>query len=173
MTKGLGETVTSDFEIRPPRPDEYAAAGAVTVEAYEVDGHLDGDVGYDKELRDIARRAELAEVLIAVDGKGDVLGTVTIVASGSRYAEISRDGELEFRMLAVTPKARGRGVGEALTRAVLDRAKTLGLARVVLSSLADMRSAHRLYERLGFTRLPERDWRPFPDISLIAYAIDV
>ncbi len=163
----------SDFEIRPPQPDEHAAAGAVTVEAYEVDGHLAGDVGYDKELRDVARRVELAEVLVAVDALGDVLGTVTIVRPGSEYAEISRDGELEFRMLAVTPKARGRGVGEALTRAVLDRARALGLSRVVLSSLDGMRSAHRLYERLGFTRLTERDWRPFPHITLIAYEIEL
>jgi hypothetical protein len=43
----------------------------------------------------------------------------------------------------------------------------------VLSSLDSMRSAHRLYERLGFARLAERDWRPFPHISLIAYQIDL
>ncbi|UOZ10627.1 GNAT family N-acetyltransferase [Amycolatopsis sp. WQ 127309] len=162
-----------DVEIRPPRPEEYAAAGEVTVQAYDVDGHLAGDVGYDAVLRDVARRVELAEVLVAVGEAGDVLGCVTIVRPGSAYAEISRPGELEFRMLAVAPSARGRRVGEALTRAVLDRARTLGLRRVVLSSLDGMRSAHRLYERLGFTRLPERDWRPFPHISLVAYQIDV
>jgi len=163
----------SDVEIRPPRPEEYAAAGEVTVRAYDVDGHLAGDVGYDAQLRDIARRVELAEVLVAVDAAGEVLGTVTIVRPGSPYAEISRPGELEFRMLAVAPSARGRGIGEALTRAVLDRARALGIRQVVLSSLDGMRSAHRLYERLGFERLPERDWRPYPHISLIAYRIDV
>lgn len=162
-----------DVEIRPPRPEEYAAAGEVTVLAYDVDGHLAGDVGYDAQLRDIARRAEEAEVLVAVDDTGEVLGTVTVVLPGSPYAEISRPGELEFRMLAVAPSARGRGIGEALTRAVLDRARTLGIGKVVLSSLDGMRSAHRLYERLGFARLAERDWRPFPHISLIAYQIDV
>jgi ribosomal protein S18 acetylase RimI-like enzyme len=163
----------SDVEIRPPRPEEYGAAGEVTVQAYDVDGHLAGDVGYDAQLRDIARRVELAEVLVAVGGAGEVLGCVTIVRPGSAYAEISRVGELEFRMLAVAPSARGRGVGEALTKAVLDRARTSGLRKVVLSSLAGMHSAHRLYERLGFIRLPERDWRPFPHITLIAYQIDV
>lgn len=163
----------SDVEIRPPRPEEYAAAGEVTVQAYDVDGHLAGDVGYDAELRDIARRVELAEVLVAVDAAGEVLGTVTVVQPGSPYAEISRPGELEFRMLAVAPSARGRGIGEALTRAVLDRARALGIRKVVLSSLEGMRSAHRLYDRLGFARLAERDWRPYPHISLIAYRIDV
>jgi ribosomal protein S18 acetylase RimI-like enzyme len=162
-----------EVEIRPPRPEEYAAAGEVTVQAYDADGHLAGDVGYDAKLRDVASRVELAEVLVAVDAAGEVIGTVTVVQAGSAYAEISRPGELEFRMLAVAPSARGHGVGEALTRAVLDRARTLGTRKVVLSSAEEMRSAHRLYERLGFERLAERDWRPFPHISLIAYQIDV
>ncbi|QKV75586.1 GNAT family N-acetyltransferase [Amycolatopsis sp. Hca4] len=163
----------SDVEIRPPRPEEYAPAGEVTVLAYEADGHLADDVGYDATLRDVARRAEEAEVLVAVDGTGKVVGTVTIVLPGSEFAEISRPGELEFRMLAVAPSARGRGIGEALINAVFERARALGLRKVVLSSLERMRSAHRLYERLGFTRLAERDWRPFPHITLIAYQIDV
>ncbi|MET8998077.1 GNAT family N-acetyltransferase [Amycolatopsis sp. NPDC004169] len=163
----------SDVEIRPPRPEEYALAGEVTVLAYEADGHLADDVGYDATLRDVARRAEEAEVLVAVDGTGKVVGTVTIVLPGSEFAEISRPGELEFRMLAVAPSARGRGIGEALINAVFERARALGLRKVVLSSLERMRSAHRLYERLGFTRLAERDWRPFPHITLIAYQIDV
>ncbi|WP_086846625.1 GNAT family N-acetyltransferase [Amycolatopsis kentuckyensis] len=162
-----------DVEIRPPRAEEYAAAGEVTVQAYEADGHLADDVGYDATLRDVARRAEAAEVLVAVDGAGLVVGTVTVVHPGSEYAEISRPGELEFRMLAVAPSARGRGIGEALIKAVFDRARALGLRKVVLSSLDRMHSAHRLYERLGFTRLAERDWRPYPHITLIAYQIDV
>jgi ribosomal protein S18 acetylase RimI-like enzyme len=162
-----------DIEIRPPRPDEYAAAGEVTVRAYEADGHLVDGNGYDAKLRDVARRVEDAEILVAVAVTGDVLGTVTIVRPGSAYAEISRPGELEFRMLAVAPSARGRGIGEALIRAVFDRAHALELRRVVLSSLDRMHSAHRLYERLGFARLAERDWRLVPDITLIAYQIDV
>jgi len=162
-----------DVEIRPPRPEEYAAAGEVTVLAYEADGHLADDVGYDVTLRDVARRVEEAEVLVAVDRAGEVVGTVTVVRPGSGYAEVSRPGELEFRMLAVAPSARGRGVGEALVMAVFERARARGLRKVVLSSLDRMHSAHRLYERLGFTRLAERDWRPFPHIALIAYQIDL
>ncbi|MEU5261323.1 GNAT family N-acetyltransferase [Amycolatopsis sp. NPDC021455] len=163
----------SDVEIRPPRPEEYAAAGEVTVRAYAVDGHLVAGIGYDVELRDVARRVRQAEVLVAVDETGEVLGTVTVVRPESDYAEVSRPGELEFRMLAVAPSARGRGIGEALTRAVLDRARALGAHRVVLSSQEGMRSAHRLYERLGFTRLAERDWQVLPHVTLIAYQIDV
>jgi hypothetical protein len=36
-----------------------------------------------------------------------------------------------------------------------------------------MAAAHRLYERLGFTRLPERDWAPLPGVNLMAYWMPV
>ena len=34
-----------------------------------------------------------------------------------------------------------------------------------------MTSAHRVYERLGFTRLPDDDWSPEPGVSLLAYGM--
>mgnify|MGYP004634202519 FL=1 len=36
-----------------------------------------------------------------------------------------------------------------------------------------MTAAQRLYQRLGFTRLPERDWQPAPGIDLLVYAREV
>ena len=45
----------------------------------------------------------------------------------------------------------GEGIGEALTRHVIGRAREQGLRSVVLSSSTTMHAAHRLYERLGFT----------------------
>ncbi|MDT8915680.1 GNAT family N-acetyltransferase [Amycolatopsis sp. PS_44_ISF1] len=163
----------TDYEIRPPRSDEFAAVGEVTVEAYRLGGLLVADVGYEDELRDVSRRAAHTELLAAVAVSGQVLGSVAVVHPGTKYAEVSRPGELEFRMLAVASTARGRGIGEALTRAVLERARELGAGRVVLCSLESMRTAHRLYERIGFRRLPERDWEPFPGTALIAYGYDL
>ena len=46
-----------------------------------------------------------------------------------------------------------------------------GYAALVLSSATTMHAAHRLYERLGFTRLPDRDWSPAPHVSLVAYTL--
>ena len=68
------------------------------------------------------------------------------------------------------PAVRGRGVGELLVRECLDRARAAGKRRMVLSTDPRMVAAHRLYERRGFTRLPERDWSPLPGVSLMAYA---
>jgi ribosomal protein S18 acetylase RimI-like enzyme len=165
-----------DIVIRRARPAEYEAVGEITAQAYLGDGLLDfGESDeYLGELRDVAKRADAADVLVAVEGDR-VLGGVTFVPSGGPMAEIAREGEAEIRMLAVAKEARGRGVGGTLVRACVDRARaTDGCVRIVLSTQRTMHSAHRIYERLGFTRTPDRDWNPIPhldDIMLVAYGL--
>jgi ribosomal protein S18 acetylase RimI-like enzyme len=74
-------------------------------------------------------------------------------------------------MLGVRPDARGRGVGELLVRAAMARGTDDGAVRMVLSTQTEMTTAHRRYERLGFTRRPDLDWVPEQDhtVQLIAY----
>lgn len=165
-----------DFVIRQAACGDYETLGEITALAYLRGGLLDfGESdGYLAELRDVAKRAADAQVLVAAAGD-TVLGGVTFVPAGGPLADIARPGEAEIRMLAVAHAARGRGVGEALVRACVERARaTDGCRAVVLSTQRTMHSAHRIYERLGFVRTPERDWNPLPDlddISLLAYAL--
>ncbi len=165
-----------DIVIRPAREEEFSAVGELTARAYLDDGLLtfaECDPYLDR-LRDAGDRAAHAELLVAVDAAADeVLGSVTYAAPGSRYAEVAGAGEGEFRMLAVASAARRRGVAEALVRACLDRARRSGLERVVISSQQAMTTAHRLYGRLGFTRVPERDWEPIPGTALWAFAVEL
>ncbi|MEI5519979.1 GNAT family N-acetyltransferase [Streptomyces brasiliscabiei] len=165
-----------DITIRRALPDEYTTLGEITAQAYLGDGLLDfGESdAYLGELRDVAKRAAAADVLVALVDDG-VLGGVTFVPAGGPMADIARPGEAEIRMLAVAAEARGRGVGEALVRACVERARAVeGCARLVLSTQRSMHAAHRVYERLGFTRTPERDWNPIPDLldlTLITYEL--
>ncbi|MGW4165352.1 GNAT family N-acetyltransferase [Streptomyces chartreusis] len=165
-----------DIAIRQAEPDEFDALGEITAQAYLHDGLLDfGESDeYLGELRDVAKRAAAAEVLVAV-ADGRLLGGVTFVPSGGPMADIARSGEAEIRMLAVDRAGRGRGAGEALVRACVDRARaTKGCVRIVLSTQRTMHGAHRIYERLGFVRTPERDWNPIPqlvDITLLTYEL--
>jgi GNAT superfamily N-acetyltransferase len=158
--------------VRRARVEELDAVGELTVAAYVADG-MDLADSYVEVLADAARRAGDADLLVAVDADDRLLGTVTVCEPGTPWAEVSRPGELEFRMLAVTPAAQGRGVGERLIRAVLDRADERGVYRVVLCSSDYMHVAHRLYHRLGFTRLPCRDWQPVPGLQLLAFALEL
>jgi ribosomal protein S18 acetylase RimI-like enzyme len=159
----------------PSDAGEIAVVGALTVDAYLADGYLGGaEDGYVEHLLAAADRARDAELAVAVDeGSGAVLGTVTYCRAGTPWAEVSGDGEAEFRMLAVAPTARGRGVGEALATWCVDRARADGCHAVVLSTLPVMHAAHRIYQRLGFVRTPERDWYPQPDIQLITYQLEL
>ena len=54
--------------------------------------------------------------------------------------------------VVVDSGARGRGIGEALTRAMLARAREKQVRTLALTSNARREAANRLYQRLGFTR---------------------
>ena len=41
---------------------------------------------------------------------------------------------------------------------------------MVLSSLATMTAAHRIYGRLGYERDPMRDWSPVAGVELLAFS---
>jgi ribosomal protein S18 acetylase RimI-like enzyme len=174
VTAAVGQTLPMDILIRPALDSEIDAAGHLTAESFITDGHTSRGGTYEPRLRDGRDRAERAELLVALDpASGALLGSVTFAPPGSPYADLARGDEGEFRMLAVAPEARGRGAGEALVRACLDRARELGLRRVVMSTQPSMVHAHRIYERLGFVRTPERDWSPLPEVPLLTYAFEI
>jgi len=152
--------------VRYATAADLEQVGALTARAYVGDGLVHADHWYVGELRDAAARAVAGTVLVAVapaasrdTGSADrVLGTITLAAPGSPYAEVARDGELELRMLAVDPAARRSGVAQLLVVAALREAVGRGVRDVALSTLDSMHAAHRLYARLGFVARPERDW---------------
>ena len=160
-----------DVVVRPVRADEYEAVGELTVAAYTtIDGFAPGE-RYQGVLRDVAGRTETAEVIVAADGDGRIVGGVTFVPGLGPLAEFEGADESGMRMLAVDPAAQGRGVGAALLGHVVGATRRLGFAGVVCSSQPAMRAAHRVYDRFGFRRDPTRDWSPEPGIELIAFAL--
>jgi ribosomal protein S18 acetylase RimI-like enzyme len=161
------------MRIRRARAEDLAAVGEVTVAAYAEFGGADTD-GYVHHLRDAATRDREAELWVATPDDTDlVLGSVTICPPTSPWREIAREDEGEFRMLAVAPEARGQGVGSALLDHVIEHWRRLGVDVVVMSTLPQMSAAHRIYERAGFARLPERDWSPLEGVELIAYRLEL
>ncbi|KQV23794.1 MULTISPECIES: GNAT family N-acetyltransferase [unclassified Kitasatospora] len=161
-----------DLVIRRAVEADLEAVGAVTHEAFVGDGHSPADGPYAAQLLDARPRFEQAELLVAVDpADGRVLGCVTFAVGGTGFADIAEPSEGEIRMLAVGGAARGRGAGEALVRASIARSRELGLTGMAFSTRPSMTSAHRLYERLGFRRAPERDWDVRPGVRLLVYTM--
>lgn len=159
------------LEVRTALPTELVAIGDLTADTYIAEGYVNGaDGGYAATLRDAATRAEQALLLVAVVD-GALVGTVTLAFGGSGFAETAAPDEAVIRMLVTSPATRGQGVGNALVLACLDAAREAGCTVVRLSTQATMTAAHRVYERLGFTRTPADDWSPEPGVDLLTYAL--
>ncbi len=156
------------LSVRPVLPEEHLAVAELTAGVYVGDGYSNED--YEPALRDVASRVATATVLVATHGP-DLVGAVTVATRGGEWAEQAVHGEAVVRMLVVAPAARGAGAGGALLRACLDQARADGCTLVRLSSQENMQAAHRLYDRLGFTRTPSYDWAPIPGLQLRTYAL--
>ena len=154
--------------VEPAEPDDFPAIARLTIDVY-VGGELAGDA-YAAQLADVRGRASRSALLVVRDPDGRIVGSVALVLTGDFGEVTTSDQEAAFRMLVVDPDARGRGIGELLVTTCLDRARAVGKRRMVLSTDPRMTAAHRLYERMGFRRLPERDWSPMPGVELLVYA---
>ena len=163
------------MQIRPIRPEEHHELARITVDAYRRADTGDRSFlssDYEEELRDVPGRAAAAEVLVALDEAGTLLGGLTYIPPGPNPLSEHREPELaSIRMLAVDAGAQGRGVGRALTEAAMDRARAAGAPGMILHSTWVMTTAHRLYERLGWVRDPSLDWEPEPGVDLWGFRI--
>lgn len=63
--------------------------------------------------------------------------------------------DYELAKLAVSPEARGKGIGFLLCRAAVDKARVLGASRIFLESNTLLKPAIRTYKKLGFRELAE------------------
>lgn len=112
--------------------------------------------------------------LVAVREDDDaVLGATILLHPGSAFHQVAEPGEREFRLLAVHPDARGKGVGEALVQACVKGATTDRAEALVLWTRPTMIAAQRLYERLGFMRAPSRDEEDARDFTRLVYRLDL
>jgi ribosomal protein S18 acetylase RimI-like enzyme len=162
--------------IRLVRPQELDAVAQLTVDAYTHDYDL--SESYVRSLADVHDRARSDEVWVAEDTSTEtILGTVWTPRPGARISAVARDDELDFRLLAVAPDARGRGIGEALVSHVVGLGRIRGVKRVVMNTGSMMLPAQRLYTRLGFVRLPEREERievePGKFVDILAFGLDL
>jgi ribosomal protein S18 acetylase RimI-like enzyme len=92
-------------------------------------------------------------LLVARDGD-EVVGTLTLV-----LFPIPTGLRARIEDVVVDEAARGRGVGEALTREALRLADEAGARTVDLTSRLERGAAVRLYERVGFEERPSRLYR--------------
>lgn len=69
-----------------------------------------------------------------------------------------KDAEYGFEMakMAVSPKMQGKGIGELLGKAVIEKAKKEGAKKLYLESNTILKPAITLYQKLGFKKVAAR-----------------
>jgi GNAT-family acetyltransferase (TIGR03103 family) len=99
------------------------------------------------------RASRLLTYLLAVDaGDGHVLGVVTGVDHKTAFEDPESGSSMWA--LAVDPQVSVPGVGQALVRQLAEHYQARGCAYMDLSVMHDNSQAIRLYEKLGFERVP-------------------
>jgi DNA-binding MarR family transcriptional regulator/predicted GNAT family acetyltransferase len=66
------------------------------------------------------------------------------------------DETFELAKMAVSPSAKGKGIGYLLGKAVMDKAKEAGATKVYLESNTKLKPAIALYHKLGFKKITGR-----------------
>ena len=161
--------------IRPAIESDHDAVARITRDSYLAAGYFDFAAHpYMVKVQDVAQRAARATIWVAERG-GTVVGSVTLARAGEPYADIALEDELEFRMLVVDPAVQRSGAGKAMVEAIIDHGRSLpGISAVALTTGKTWESAHGLYRKFGFRRVPERDWFvPGTDTKLLVYRLDL
>ena len=154
-------------EIREAHPEEYTALGLLMVEAYS---QLEGFPGpeenpeYYNVLRNVGEFAQKpkAKLIVAVSEEGQVDGGL-VYFGDMRYYGAGGEATLSqkagaFRLLAVSHKASGKGLGKRLVEACFDQARSEGFEYLMIHSTKFMKIARKMYEKMGFVRFPEIDF---------------
>lgn len=166
------------LHIRDARPSDHDVISALTLAAYQeyaqlMRAHWDG---YRQNILTTLADVKPAEQIVA-EQDGHVVGTVLLYPAGTVFS--SADGLQvtlrwpEVRLLAVTPGARGQGVGTALMHECVRRARQAGAVALTLHTTDIMQAAIRLYERMGFVRASELDFHPAPDVTVKGYRLNL
>jgi GNAT superfamily N-acetyltransferase len=145
--------------IRDAREADLDEAGRMMVEAYrEYEPLLKPDAWrlYATDIGAVRSRLDSSE-LIVCEQQGRLDGAVTFYRPGA--FPLFPPGWACFRLLAVAPHARGRGVGRALVDETVARARGAGAEAMAIHNVGFMKAALALYDRLGFTREPRFDFQ--------------
>jgi GNAT superfamily N-acetyltransferase len=161
----------TDLDIRQARDDELDIVASLAVDAYaQYAGQMSPDAWsmFAQNIANVRGRLGDAEVLVAVR-EGRIVGTVTLFTEW-RGAQADTYG---VRLLAVPPHERGTGVGRALMEHCIERARSDGRLRVILTTTQEMETARDLYEKLGFVRERGLDHEPAPGVRAEGYVLDL
>jgi ribosomal protein S18 acetylase RimI-like enzyme len=146
--------VSDDGLIRDANDHDGPAIVDLWTDAYFREGEGGRVTPYSEA--DFIETARHGRVLVA-ERQGTVVGVVALFAPGTPERAVAQAGEAELARLVVAASGRRLGTGRALVERCEQLARAAGWDAIALWSRRYQAEAHRLYESLGYERLPERD----------------
>ncbi len=167
-----------NLQIRDAHPNDRDAIREITLLAYQeyaavMPLHWEG---YRESILATLAEVTPAEQLVA-EQVGVIVGSVLLYPAGTKVSA-SEDVPTvrewpEVRLLAVAPTARRQGIGAALMRECIRRARRAGASFLTLHTTDIMPVAMRMYERLGFLRAPDLDVQVAEDLTVKGYRLNL
>ncbi|WP_339804178.1 GNAT family N-acetyltransferase [uncultured Marinobacter sp.] len=77
----------------------------------------------------------------------------------------------EMKRMYVLGEYSGMGIGRALTKAFLEKAREMGYHSVLLDSIPELDKALKLYRNIGFREIEPYRYNPHPDAVFMEYKI--
>jgi putative acetyltransferase len=144
--------MSTEWILRPIKPkDDAAVAAIIRTVMPEFGASGPGFAIHDAEVETMsASYSRSRHCYFVVERDGQVIG------GGGIAPLIGGDPSVcELRKMYFLKEARGHGLGEKLLRRLLASAKEAGYQLCYLETLSGMDQAQKLYERLGFGRIPQ------------------
>lgn len=139
-----------ELTLRPIRKSDNAALAAVIRTVSEEHG-LSSDKGYSvadptlEFLYDVYSQPRSQYWVIENNGK---------IVGGGGYAPLrGRDDVCELQKMYFLPEARGKGLAKTIAKMVMEHAQHQGFKQCYLETTQCLKTAIKLYEKLGFEHL--------------------
>lgn len=157
-----------EYIIRKAEPHEFADIGKLMVSVYsQLIGFPkpDEQPGYYQMLANVGELTLKpdTELLIASSNQSRIGGAVVYFSDmkyyGSGGMATQEKNSAGFRLLAVDPSLQGRGIGKLLVNECIRKAREKNLSQIIIHSTKSMQTAWKMYEKLGFNRSEDLDFK--------------
>ncbi len=132
---------------------------------------LQSDIGIDLAFQDFA--SELAGLPGEYSGPRGclILALWDGAVAGCAAMRDLGGGACEMKRMYVRPEFRGRGIGRALAKALIGRARAARYELMRLDTDASMHTAITLYRALGFKPIGPYRYNPYPGATFMELAL--
>ena len=99
------------------------------------------------------------DIVVACDNQDHVMGFAQLTRGTIEQCVAKADKPVELQRLYVNQEYHGRGVGKALVDRVQEIGREMGFKTIWLGVWEENLKAQKVYERLGFAKVGEHDFK--------------